>query len=167
MASGTINDLTTHLGHRYDPPPGPFGDSDDEAAKAGLVHDLFYRAQAARRPLIGQWKRNYRTLNNNVWGPRSEPWIPAPSVAKIWPVCASIVSWITDQRPTLVTTATATPFTPFADQYAQLATDMNTQLQLCFNEYLLDAEISKILWDVLTYRVGYFKTTWEPWLAAA
>lgn len=156
-----MEDLASHFRGIADPDTV----SDEEADKAGLVHDLFYRAQAARKPLMAQWRKNYRVLNNNVWAPRAEPWIAAPSVAKIWPVCASIVSWVTDQRPDLETVPTATPFTPYADMYQQLSDDMNVQLKLNFASYNLDGEIAKAGWDVLTYGIGYFKTEWCAWLA--
>lgn len=160
----SASDLSVHTGTSYSPNPS-LAATEEESAISGLVHDLFYRAQNARRPLMSKWKKNYRVLNNSVWARASDPWVPQPEVAKIWPVCASIVAWITDQRPMLTVFPSAVPFSPFADNFQMLADQMNALLNANFNEYLLDAEISKCLWDVLTYGIGYSKTVWEPWLA--
>lgn len=132
---------------------------------ANLVQQLYGRALMARRPLIGQWKKNYRVLNNKTWGPRAESWMPAPEIPEIWPVVASMTSWMTDQRPILQVTPSAIPFSDYSDWYQRLADDMNALLATSFIENQLDAEVFRALWDVATYGVGYIKTVWEPWLA--
>lgn len=137
----------------------------DENQTAAYVHNLFYRARALRRPLIAQWKRNYRTLHNKMWTPRAEAWMPAPEVSQVFPVIFSSVAWMTDQRPTIETTAAPQPFSEYADFYQSLSQDMNSVLNAVFMGYSLDLEVSKTLWDAFTYGIGYFKTTWEPWLA--
>ena len=136
-----------------------------EAQLAQTVRELFYRARDGRRPLIGQWKKNYRVLNNRTWSPRAEPWMPAPEISNIWPVVASLVAWMTDQRPITETTPVIPPFSPYADYYDKIAEHMNACLKATFQGNDLDAEIEKMLWDVATYQIGYMKTTWEPWLA--
>jgi hypothetical protein len=146
-------------------PTAEGGPSERELRVATLVRQLYGRALAARRPLISQWKKNYRVLNNKTWGTRGESWIPNPEMAEIWPVVSSMVAWMTDQRPTIEVTPSMQPFTDYADFYQALATDMNSILQASFIENGLDAEIAKALWDVMTYGVGYLKTGWEPWLA--
>jgi len=136
-----------------------------EAQVAQMVRELFYRARDARRPLVAQWKKNYRVLNNKTWAPRAEPWMPAPEISNIWPIIASLVAWITDQRPITETTPVIPPFSPEADFYDKLAEHMNACLRSTFIGNDLDAEVEKMLWDVCTYQIGYLKTTWEPWLA--
>lgn len=132
---------------------------------ATMVRELFYRARDARRPLVHQWKKNYKVLNNRTWGPRAEPWQPAPEVANIWPIIASMVAWMTDQRPAMETVPSIPPFSPEADFYDKISEQMNAVLHSVFSTEMLDAEIEKILWDVATYQIGYSKTVWEPWLA--
>jgi hypothetical protein len=143
----------------------PESDEIKEAQLAQTVRELFYRARDGRRPLIGQWKKNYRVLNNKTWSPRAEPWMPAPEISNIWPIIASMVAWMTDQRPVTETTPIIPPFSPDADYYDKLAEHMNACLKATFQGNDLDAEIEKLLWDVCTYQIGYMKTTWEPWLA--
>lgn len=139
--------------------------SPDDQAILATVRLLFNRAREARRPLLAQWKKNYRVLNNRTWGARAEPWIPAPEMAEIWPVICSLNAWLTDQRPTIEVTPSAIPFSSYADFYAQLAADMTAATAVTFADNLLDAEINRVLWDTHTYGIGWFKTAWEPWLA--
>lgn len=167
--SDTLNSLTDQLTDQQvrgafvvDPPPS------DEVRQTQLAHtvrELFYRARDAKRPLIAQWKKNYRVLNNRTWMPRAEPWMPAPEISNIWPIVASMVAWMTDQRPTTETTPVIPPFSEAADFYDKIAEHMNAALRSSFVANTLDAEIERMLWDVCTYRIGYLKSVWEPWLA--
>ncbi len=130
-----------------------------------MVRELFYRARDARRPLIQQWKKNYRVLNNRVWSPRAEPWMPTPEVSNIWPLVGSLVAWMTDQRPGCEVSPGMPPFSPFADHYDKLAEHMNAILDMGFSVNQEDAQIERLLWDVATYGVGYTKSIWLPTLA--
>lgn len=156
LATGTVRGVAESV---------PESDEIKEAALAQTVRELFYRARDARRPLIGKWKKNYRVLNNRTWSPRAEPWMPAPEISNIWPIVASMVAWMTDQRPITETTPVIPPFSPDADYYDKLAEHMNAALKATFQGNDLDAEVERMLWDVCTYQIGYMKTTWEPWLA--
>jgi hypothetical protein len=138
---------------------------DKDLRVANLVRQLYGRALMARRPLIQQWKKNYRVLNNRMWAAKAESWMPNPEIAEIWPVIASMTAWMTDQRPTIEVTPSSIPFSDYTDFYQSLASDMNAVLGATFIENALDAEITMALWDVATYGVGYTKTVWEPWLA--
>lgn len=152
VAHGPRNEVSTNL-------------NGDEEAISALVRELFYRAREARRPLFQQWKRNYKVLNNRDYKPGADPWSEEPAISNVWPVVASATAWMTDQRPTLETTPSAEPFSPYWDYYQRLAQDMNTVLNSAFQNHALDAEINKHLWDVYTYGIGYFKTQWEAPLA--
>jgi hypothetical protein len=130
-----------------------------------LVRELLIRAREVRRPLLQQWKLNYRSLYNRNYRPGMSPWDEEPAVNQIWPVIASMTSWMTDQHPTFRTTPTAEAFSEYWEFYEALARDLNTVLASSFTNYSLDAEINKMLWDAHTYGIGYTKTQWEPWLA--
>lgn len=143
----------------------PVSDDVRQMQMAQTVRALFLKARDARRPLVARWKRNYQVLNNKMWTPRAEAWMPSPEVADIWPLIASMVAWMTDQRPGCEVTAAAPPFDQYADFYDSIAEDMNSLMDASFSVNQEDAEIERMLWDVLTYSVGYLKTGWEPWLA--
>lgn len=143
----------------------PMSDEVHRMELARMVHELFYRARDARRPLVNQWKKNYRVLNNRTWTPRAESWMPAPEVSNIWPLVASMVAWMTDQQTSISTTPSAPPFSEFAQYYNKLSEHLNAIINNNMMTYDGDAEIERMLWDVATYGVGYQKTGWEPWLA--
>lgn len=134
---------------------------------ANAVRTLFYQARDHRRPMVQRWRKNYRTLNNRDWGgdATTSSWQQTPRIAKVWPIVSSLVAWMTDQRPTLQVSASPEPFSPYGDFYQQLATDMNTTLRATFMENQLDAEVSRALWDMATYGIGWTKSVWEPHLA--
>jgi len=152
VAHGPRNEVTTEL-------------LSSEDSISALVRELFYRAREARRPLFQQWKRNYKVLNNRDYKYGGNPWDEEPAVSNVWPVVASATAWMTDQRPALETAPSAEPFSPYWDYYQRLSQDMNVVLNSTFQNHLLDAEISKALWDVYTYGIGWFKTQWEATLA--
>ena len=166
-APSTLDALTTIAhGPANTTTPAPASTSRDaETRTALLVRELFMRAREARRPLVAQWKRNYRALNNRDYRPGATPWDEQPAVTQMWPVVASACAWLTDQRPEIQVTPTAEPFTPYWDSYDLLARHMNVVLSSNFANHLLDAEINKALWDTHTYGIAYTKTVWEPWLA--
>lgn len=153
------------------PPAGPDNrpttTADDEARQAvAMVRDLFYRARDARRPMIRMWKQWYTVLNNRTWQYGSAGgWEPDGEIPQMWPVIASMVAWMTDQRPILSTMAGGTAFSPHHDFYDKLAKDMNAVLESQYANYDEDAEITRLLWDVSTYGVGWTKTVWDATLA--
>lgn len=136
-----------------------------DEATAQMVRNLFLQAREARRPLMARWRRLYATLNNSIGTQGLPDFAPNPRIPKIWPICASLVAWMTDQRPILQVAPVPEPFSPHADFYQMLATDMNTALRSTFMVHQLDAEVNRLLWDVATYGIGWTKTVWEPWLA--
>lgn len=143
----------------------PMSDEGREMQIAQTIRQLFYRARDIKRPLVQQWKKNYQVLNNRTWTPRAEPWMPAPSLPEMWPLVAAMVAWMTDQRPGVEVTPAAVPFGEYADYYDRIAEQMNAILDSSFSVNQEDAEIERLLWDVLTYSVGYLKTEWVPTLA--
>lgn len=143
----------------------PMSDEGREMQIAQTIRQLFYRARDAKRPMVQQWRKNYRVLNNRQWTPRAETWMPAPEVSEMWPLVAAMVAWMTDQRPGVETTVAAPAFGAYADHYDRIAEQMNALLNSSFSVNQEDAEIEKMLWDVLTYNVGYLKTEWIATLA--
>lgn len=132
---------------------------------ANMVRNLFYQAREYRRPLMSRWRRAYSVLNNQIGTNGLNEFAPNPRIPKVWPICASLVAWMTDQRPILQVAAAPEPFSAYGDFYQMLATDMNVALKSSFMVHKLDAELSRLLWDVATYGIGWVKTGWEPYLA--
>lgn len=126
---------------------------------------LFYLARDHRRPLVQKWYRNYKMLHNQTWSPSREAWKPAPSPPEIKPIIAAIVAWMTDTEPVFDTLPAANPFSPYYDFYTDLADDLRMALQSGWQHGQIDAEVEKVIWDALTYGIGWFKTTWDAGLA--
>lgn len=161
----TSLDTLTSVAHGPHNETNPRVDPSSDSAIAALVRELFYRAREARRATMRQWKVNYYVLNNRYYKPGNNAWDEEPAISNIWPVVASAVAWMTDQRPTTEVTPTAEPFSPYWDYYQKLATDLNVCMTAGFNNYALDGEITKALWDVYSYGIGYFKVEWDATLA--
>jgi hypothetical protein len=143
------------------PPSGPDNvptkvDDDREREIVGFVRDLFYRARDARRPMLGNWRTWYRALNNRTG---------SDEVAQMWPIIASMVAWMTDQRPLAQTLAAGQPFSPHNDMFDALSKDMNSVLEMQHSSYDEDVELTRCLWDVATYGIGWTKTLWDATLA--
>lgn len=137
----------------------------EHARKIQTARSLFYRARDARRNVVTQWRKNYRVLNNKTWTVKSEAWMPTPEVSNIWPLLASMVAWMTDQRPTIETTPALVPFSSQWQIADKMAESMNAVLASSYTINQEDAEVERVLWDVGTYGIGYTKVNWEPWLA--
>ena len=136
----------------------------DAVMLAAWVRDLAREAKSHRAPLVAEWQRNYRILHNRSWGQRAEH-LPAPEISEIWPLVASHVAWMTDQRPTFT-------FSPISDRtsessayLSQLADDLGFLAKAHWQNYDYDAWNEMMLWDCATYGTGILKTLWDPRLA--
>ncbi len=133
----------------------------DDLELASTVRNLFYKARAQRRSLVGQWSRNYRILRNRTWMAGRAPWIPSPEVPEIYPIIAAQVGWMTDQRPTFEVVPASEPHSEYHEFYSTLAHDLETAMQAAWqiNEY--EAEIEQVLWDGFIYGTGILKSGWD------
>lgn len=146
--------------------PTPVSDPRTNADLANRVRAMFIQARDHRRPLMPWWRKHYQTLNlRGASGASADGGYPAPRIAKVWPILSSLVAWMTDQRPIIQVAPCPEPFSPYGDYYQAMASDLNTTIKSSFSTHQLDAEITRMLWDVGTYGIGWVKTVWEPWLA--
>lgn len=124
------------------------------------VRELFYRARDQKRPIVQQWRKNYNILNISV-NARRPGWEPAPEVPEIWPIIDAIVAWITDEEPTFDAAPVVDPLNPYYDTLIGLAQDLKSTIRAGWHVNKTDAEVEKVVWDALTYNIGYFKTVWD------
>lgn len=139
--------------------------TEDDLTTASRVHQLFHDARKARRPRIQQWDRSYQMVHNRGWSPMRESWMPSPQASEIYPITASMVGWMTDQRPALNITASMDPHTPIANMFQTLARDLETTMQACWITQNADAEVEKVVWDAMIYGTGFFKVIWDQSLS--
>ena len=148
------------------PTPAPRDDlpklsATDEMALVQHVRELFLRARDMRRPMVEQWKRNYKTLYKHQWSASRVDWLPRPEVPEVFPILDAIVSWMTDQEPTFDVAPSVSPMSPWYAEMDQLALDLKTTVRATWQVDKFSPEIEKIVWDAFTYNIGYLKTTWD------
>lgn len=132
-----------------------------EAQLAAYVRELFTEAREARRPMVGRWRRSYQVLHNRTWANRAT-WMPSPELAEIWPIMASRVGWMMDQRPTFTAVPSASPFSPTSEYYAQLGQDLETTIHSSWHNNNVSTQVATSLWDTGIYGTGILKTIWDP-----
>lgn len=136
----------------------------DDIQTVNQIVAQFQDARRKRRPLVDKWNRNRRIVRNRTWGSARASWLPSPAVPEIFPIIATSVGWMTDQRPILSCNPETPAGTPYSDFYAQVAQDMTTCLQVAWNQYFWDSEIEKVIWDGYEKGIGIVKTTWDATL---
>jgi hypothetical protein len=140
--------------------------SPDEMAKVAAVLEMFSRAREARRPLVDQWKHNYRMLRNRYWRTNQRPgWMPSPQIPEIFPIIASLVAWMTDQRFRHEISPASLPHSLFQQIFQKMAEDLEVTLDASWQANREETEWGKTCWDGMIYGTGLTKTGWEPQLA--
>lgn len=125
------------------------------------VRDLFYRARAARQPVLDQWVRNYEIIHNRPTWSRQFPSPHRPDPPEIWPIVNSIVAWESDSAPTFEATPAADPNSPtYAAQY-QLGADLTTAMRAAHHANSQGEQFQIMLWDGNVYGIGILKTVWD------
>jgi len=130
-----------------------------------LVQDaltIFNHAKEKRRPLVGKWVTNYHVTHNRTWTTARPPGHPRTEIPEIYPILASIVAWETDMTPQFKVAPNVPPFSPYIDQYSDLARDLEWILNTNYETLDYASEVAQVLWDGEMYGIGYGKTTWEP-----
>lgn len=138
--------------------------TEDDARLVGEVRQLFQRARAHRRPLVQRWNKNYRMLRNKYWTESRPNWMPSPQTPEIFPIVASMVGWMTDQRFRHEITPAAMPFSPFSNFMSGLGMDLETVMDSTWHVNKEENEITKMLWDANIYGTGILKTVWDETL---
>jgi hypothetical protein len=133
----------------------------NEMELAGKVRNLFLRARDKRRPLIQQWNKNYRMLRNKYYTSARPAYMASPEVPEIFPLIASFVGWMTDQRPTWNTVPYSLPHSPYHEFMSKLGNDLGVVLQARWSDDEIEAEEEKMIWDSQVYGTGIAKVGWD------
>jgi hypothetical protein len=135
---------------------------DDEAERVRVIRELFRVARNQRRARVETWRKNYRVLHNRTWAAGRDSWLPTPTASETWPIVASMIGWMTDQRPMLYVVPAADPHQPTYEQtFSPIAHDLEKTLEATWHKHNTDAEHEKILWDAHAFGTGLGKTTWD------
>lgn len=103
-------------------------------------------------------------LRNRYWAEGRPNWMPSPQIPEIFPIVASMVGWMTDQRFRHEITPAALPFSPFAQFMSGLGADLETVMDSTWHVNKEENEVTKMLWDANIYGTGILKTTWDETL---
>lgn len=133
----------------------------EEYNLVGRIQNLFLHARDKRRPLVTQWNKNYRSLRNKHWSSQRPNWMPRPEVPEIFPLIASFVGWMTDQRPEWTVSPWALPGSPYADFLSGLGDDLSIVLKARFQDDDVETEMEKVIWDSQIYGTGIAKVGWD------
>lgn len=149
---------------QHDPPPKnnlPRLAPDAEADLVGEIRVLFKQARDKRRPLVEQWRSNYRVLRPRRTAAAMKDWKPNPQVPEIMPILDTLVAWMTDQDPSFQVAPVMAPLNPWYGDLSKLAQDLETTLQSSWHVDRSTSEVEKVVWDGFTYGIGWLKTVWD------
>lgn len=134
---------------------------DDDFDLVDEVRGLFDAARSDRSARRDTWQRWYRLVHNRTWGEFRPNWMASPSVSETFPIIASMVGWMTDQRTSLNVIPSMNPHSPTYEFYSTLARDLELVMKSSWVVNDTDAEIEKGIWDALIYGTAFWKTTWD------
>jgi hypothetical protein len=138
---------------------------DDDLDLVGEIRDLFDAAKSHRQARLELWQRWYRLVHNRTWGEFRPNWMPSPQVSETYPIIASMVGWMTDQRTSLSVIPSMNPHSPTYEFYSTLARDLELVIKSSWIVNENDVEVEKALWDALLYGTAFWKVTWDASLA--
>ncbi len=138
-------------------------DGADVTDVAEHTQNLFRKAREAKRPVIGQWTKNFHTLSNRSHGPKAAH-LPTPQIPEIYPIVATITAWQTDTMPMFDVTPAAIPSTAWYAEVSALTEDLEQVLQSVWKQEDYDVEVERCLWDSNVYGIGIMKVGWDQTL---
>ncbi len=136
--------------------------TEKEMATVGKVRSLFSIAQTQKKRRLEAWNRTWRLLNNQTWASTRAGWMPSSQASEVMPIIASIVAWMTDQRPYIEINPSADPHSPYYEILSKLAEDLEQVLHSLWITKNFDSAVEQILWDALSYGTGFLKVVWDP-----
>jgi len=146
------------------PPPLdrlPRLDANVEMELVGEVLSLLRRARDKRRPMLQKWDANYRAIHTHRYHAARASYLPSPWVNEIFATLDTLVAWMTDQEPTFDVTPSVQPMNPIYSFADSLSQDLKTVMRSSWQVDQTAAEIEKVVWDGLTYGIGFLKTVWD------
>lgn len=135
--------------------------TDAEYARVGYLRNLFNSARTYRSRRISIWQRSYKVLHNKSWSDLRDSWMPSPQASETFPIIASMVAWMTDQRPMIYLNPAVDPGSPMYEMSSNLARDLEKVMEANWLMRFADTELEKVLWDSMVFGTGMFKTSWD------
>lgn len=134
---------------------------DDDLDLVSEIRSLFDSARSHRAARRDTWQKWYRLVHNRTWGEFRPNWMASPSVSETYPIIASMVGWMTDQRTSLSVIPSMNPHSPTYEFYSTMARDLELVLKSSWIVNEVQTEVEKGLWDALIYGTAFWKVTWD------
>jgi hypothetical protein len=135
--------------------------SSDDAQYLNYLRTLFISARKDKTPRIDSWNRNYKIINNRYQSAQFASWAPQPRDSEVYPICSSLVAWMTDQEPDIGFTPAADPQSLYYSQIISVASDANNIFATSWLNEEYDRQYKLMLWDGLMCGTGIVKSIWD------
>lgn len=134
---------------------------DQDAQYLNYLRTLFTQARKEKMPRKDAWDRNYKIINNRYQSAVFASWAPQPRDSEVYPICSSLVAWLTDQEPDIGFMPASNPNSDYYQQIINITGDLNAVFETCWmvNEY--DRHFKMSIWDGLMCGTGIVKTIWD------
>jgi len=143
---------------------GTTANTTNYSPESELINKLtqyYIQARSRKRQYYDTWRKNYLLVNNKMWAEFRQPWMPSPTDSEIYPIVATLVSYMTDQEVSFSVSPAATPHTPYGSYMGVQANDLQTLLESNFETQDWRRQISIMLWDAAQFGSGILKSTWD------
>src|SRR6516225_4100938 len=104
----------------------------DDAIYLSYLRTLYVTARRDKQPRIDSWNRNYKIINNRYQSAQFASWAPQPRDSEAYPICSSLVAWLTDQEPDVGFSPAADPNSPYYTQILSVTSDLNNIFETCW-----------------------------------
>jgi hypothetical protein len=122
---------------------------------------LYQSSRDSKRRMYERWTRSYRLVNNR-YGGTTATWMPQPRDSQIYPVCAALVSWMTDQRVAFEVSASRSPHAADYAVYEAMAHDLERVMVTNWIVEGYGRNDRLVMWDAVLYGAGIYKCVWDP-----
>lgn len=133
----------------------------EDTSYLSYLRTLYVTARKAKSARIESWNRNYKIINNRYQSAQFAPYAPQPRDSEVYPICSSLVAWLTDQEPDVGFGPAADPNSPYFQMINRVTADLNNVFQTTWLVEEYDRHIKLALWDGLTCGTGILKSIWD------
>jgi hypothetical protein len=133
----------------------------NDATYLSYLRTLYTAARKERQARIDSWNRNYKIVNNRYQSAQFASWAPQPRDSEVYPICSSLVAWLTDQEPDVGFTPAVDPTSPYFQQVTKVAGDLNNVFETSWQNEEYDREYKVMIWDGLICGTGIVKSIWD------
>lgn len=122
---------------------------------------LYQTAKREKQMRRESWNRNYKLIMNRYMSAIQANWAPQPRDSEIYPMCSSLVAWLTDQEPDIGFMPAANPNTDYYSHVQSIAGDLSQVFRTSWLNEEYDRHYKMMLWDGFMCGTGIIKSVWD------